>query len=89
MVGIPGQVWLGQFVLALPRGTVDQRDPLFFGPGMDTPAEATGQTLQVGFIQGLVGSGQRSPPGAKTAALLTQREVTVEHDAINTVVATV
>jgi hypothetical protein len=56
---------------------------------MDTPAEATGQTLQVGFIQGLVGAGQRPPPGAEAAALLTQREVAVEHDSINTVIATV
>ena len=39
LVGIPGQVWLGELMLALPGGTVDQGDTLFLGPGMDTPAE--------------------------------------------------
>jgi hypothetical protein len=76
-------------MLALSRGTVDQGDTLFLGPGMDTSAEATGQTLQMGFIQGLVGTGQVPPPSAEPAALLTQREVPVEHDSINAVITTV
>ena len=72
-------------MLTHPGGRVDERNTLFLGPGMQASAEATGEAVQVGLIERFVRAGQCPPPGAKAIALLTEREIAVERDAVNAV----
>lgn len=59
---------------------------MLLGPGMTARAKTTGETLQVILIQGLVGYGQTAPPEAESTALLTEREVAVQHDRLDTII---
>ncbi len=86
---VRGPVLLGQLVLAHPGGTVAERDPAPLGVGVHPAAEAAGHLAQVLLVEGRVRAGQLAPPVAEPAALLPQREVAVEHDAVHTVVAPV
>jgi putative transposase len=82
-----GQIFLGQIVLALPCGTVDHRNAVGRGVAADAPAEAAGHPHQVGILQRLVGPGQRPPPHAEPAGIMSHPEIGVQDNSIHAVVA--
>lgn len=69
------------------NGADNQGNGVFLGPGMNPATETPGHLHQVVQFQGRIRSGQCSPPGTESAPLLATRQVAVEHDAIDAVIA--
>ena len=59
-----------------------------FGIAAKTTTETTGQAHQMGVVQGVIGSGQGSPPDMESARRMPHTEVRIQNDPIYAIVGT-
>jgi 3-hydroxyisobutyrate dehydrogenase-like beta-hydroxyacid dehydrogenase len=82
------QIFFGNVVLALPDGTIHNRDTVGFGIAADAAAETARQAHQVRVFQRFIRPGQRPPPQAKSARIVPHPVISVQHDPVHAIVAT-
>jgi len=87
--GVLGEMLLGQFMLVFSGLTMDQRDSLLLGIGVNPSTKSTGKPHEMGVVQGFIRSRQLTPPSPKTTRGLSQTEISIEYDAIYTIICTI
>ena len=83
---VRGKVLLRHLMLVLPRGAVDDRDAMGFGPGTKTTAESAGHAHQMVVVQIFIGTVQLPPPHAKASRRLPHSEICIQYYTIDTIV---
>ena len=81
-----GEMFGRDVMLTLPGRTVDHGDLIFFGPSSQTTAESPRHAHQMIVVQVVIGTVQRTPPGAQASARLPQREVCVQDHTIDAII---
>src|SRR5215813_2138781 len=82
-----GQIFFGKLVFALPCRTVDHRDAVRSGVTAHSATKPAGQPPEVGVLERLVRSGQRSPPQSEPTRIMPRSEIGVENDPVDAIVA--
>ena len=84
--GISGKVFFSELMLSDAWGTVDEGNCLLLGTGMDPAAEGPRHSLKVGGIQAGIRTRQFFPPRPQAPSFLSQGEITVDHNTVDTVI---
>src|SRR3990170_2965291 len=73
-------------MLLFPLSAVDQRNTLFLSISMNPAAKATREPHQMGVVKILIVSTQLTPPGSESSFGLSQNEVGIQNNTINTII---
>jgi hypothetical protein len=84
--GVLGKMLFGQFMLLFPLSAVDQGNTLFLSISMNPSAKATRKSHQMGVVKIFIVSPQLTPPGSESSFGLSQNEVGVQNNAIDTII---
>src|SRR5882762_5803710 len=84
-----GEMFGRDIMLALPGRTVHHGDLILLGPGSQTAAESPRHAHQMIVVQVVIGTVQRTPPGAQASPGLSHREICVQDHTIDAIITAV
>jgi len=64
----------------------NHRNMSIFGIGMNSPAESPGEPHEVGIVESAIITHQPAPPSTESPGGMNEREISIEHDTVNTIV---